>query len=152
MNSHLALILLVSVTAAAEDSTIALGKALYERPGSCITCHQANGQGIPSVFPPLAGSEWVTGDKATLIRIADFGLEGEITVGGQAYHGYMMGQRAQNNDIELAALLTYIRKSFGNNADAVQTDAVTKQRLRDATRDNKPWTAKELQPATTKSP
>lgn len=144
---HLALLFLAAVVPA-EDKPVNPGKALYERAGSCIACHQANGQGVPGAFPPLAGSEWVTGDAATLIRIADHGLEGEITVAGQPYRGVMPGQGTQYDDLELAELLTYIRKSWGNNAKGIGKDTVAEQRRLDAKRDEKPWTAEELRPGT----
>src|SRR3546814_618651 len=55
----------------------------------CVACHQAGGQGLPGVFPPLAGSEWVTGKAALTVQIVLHGVAGELTVKGTQYNGMM---------------------------------------------------------------
>lgn len=112
------LIALTSLTlsnAFAED-----GKALY---ATCAACHQAEGQGIPGAFPPLAESEWVNGPVENLIRIQLRGLTGPITVKGVEYNSVMPAQ-AQQSDEQIAAVLTYIRSSFGNDSGPVTADQV----------------------------
>ena len=89
----------------------------------CISCHQGDGQGDGSRFPPLAGSEWVTGDKQRLIRVIVNGLEGEITVKGQPYNGIMPAHSFLDDD-EVASVLTYIRQNFNNDAREIQAEDV----------------------------
>ena len=93
-----------------------LGKTQYI---VCGACHGQNGEGTP-IGPPLAGSEWVTGPAENLIRIQLRGLEGPITVKGVTYDiPGGMAPLAYQNDEQIAAVLTYIRNSFGNSAPAV---------------------------------
>jgi mono/diheme cytochrome c family protein len=94
------------------------GAAIYQR---CVTCHMADGAGMPGAFPPLAGSEWVTGPASRPIAIVMHGLQGEITVKGTKYNSMMMayGTGVPMNDDEIAAVVTYIRSNFGNSASAV---------------------------------
>lgn len=89
----------------------------------CGICHQANGRGASGRFPPLAGTDWVTGDKERLIKILLNGMEGSIDVNGEVYVG-LMPQHSFLSDEELAEILTYIRQNFGNKASAVTTNEV----------------------------
>lgn len=109
----------------------------------CSSCHQAQGQGVTGTFPPLAGSEIVTGDKGRVIRVILNGLMGEVEVKGVTYSGVMPPWGTSLKDDEIAALLTYVRSNFGNKASAISADEVAK--VRAATKDRKqPWTADEL--------
>jgi cbb3-type cytochrome c oxidase subunit III len=109
----------------------------------CASCHQASGQGVPGAFPPLAGSEWVTGDEARLVKIILHGVTGEIDVEGEIYAGMMPPWGGALSDAEVAAVATYVRSNFGNKAPAVTVDTV--KRLRDQYKSRKtPWTAQEL--------
>jgi mono/diheme cytochrome c family protein len=92
----------------------------------CSVCHQRNGRGNDR-FPPLGGTDWVTGDKATLIGVVLNLLSGEITVKGKSYTNRMPKLHMLKDD-EIADILTYIRQSFGNNASAITPDEVTKVR------------------------
>ncbi|MGJ8657893.1 MAG: c-type cytochrome [Akkermansiaceae bacterium] len=98
---------------------------LYQ--AKCFACHQANGAGLPNVFPPLAESEWVNGPAENLIRIQLRGLMGEITVKGAKYNS-VMPPNATMTDEEIATILTYVRSNFGNKAGAVTADMVKKLR------------------------
>jgi glucose/arabinose dehydrogenase/cytochrome c553 len=89
----------------------------------CTGCHQRNGMGDAQRFPPLGGSEWVTGDKKRLIEVMLKGLEGPIEVKGQAYNN-VMPQHSFLKDEEVAEVLTYIRSSFGNASSAVSKEEV----------------------------
>lgn len=100
------------------------GKAHYAK---CLACHQANGQGIPNVFPPLAESEWVNGPAENLIRIQLRGLMGEITVKGKKYNSAMPAN-ATMTDKEIADVLTYVRSNFGNKAEPITPEMVKKYR------------------------
>lgn len=84
----------------------------------CAECHQKDGKGASGRFPPLADTDWVTGDKERLVKTVLEGLEGNIEVNGEAYNN-IMPAFGFLGDEEAASLLTYIRKSFGNNASAI---------------------------------
>lgn len=134
----------IAITAAGNDPRIA-GKAVYD--SICVACHQPTGLGLTGAFPPLAGSEWVNAPKPDrLIRIALHGLEGPIQVKGALFPGAvpMPAQKDNLTDEKIAAVLTYIRSEWGNQASAVSVEEVT--RIRTATTSRaKAWTAKELQ-------
>lgn len=102
------------------------GAALYA--SLCVACHQASGQGLPGVFPPLAGSEWVQGKDSTVAAILLHGITGELTVKGTKFNGAMPPFKEQLNDDQIAAVLTYIRSQWGNTGAAVEADTVAKVR------------------------
>lgn len=104
-----------------DPAVMAAGKASYML---CGACHGQNGEGGP-IAPPIAGSEWVTGPVSNLIRIQLRGLVGPITVAGKEYNmpGGMAALSYQTDD-QIAAVLTFIRNSFGNKASAVKPEQV----------------------------
>ncbi len=102
------------------------GAAIYA--ARCAACHQSNGAGIAGVFPPLAKSQWVLGESRRLASIVLQGLQGEIEVLGQKYNGVMPAFRDVLSDAELAAVLTHVRSSWGNESPPV--DAALVERLR----------------------
>jgi mono/diheme cytochrome c family protein len=107
------------------------GKAIYSREGYCNTCHQPDGAGLsPSGFPPLAGTAWVTGSDERLIKLVLNGLHGPIEVLGQKYGGQvpMTPFGGMLKDEDIAAVLTYVRNSFGNKASVISEDRVKKVR------------------------
>lgn len=110
--------------------------------GTCAACHQASGVGSPGLFPPLAGSEFVTGDAGRMIRIVLKGLSGPVTVKGSRYNGQMPPWQ-QMSDAELAAVISYVRSSWGNAAGAVTAADVAAERAASAAHAG-PWTAAEL--------
>ncbi len=98
------------------------GKEIYSRDGYCATCHQPDGKGLSaSQFPPLAGTSWVTGSEDRLIKVVLKGMMGPMTIQDKTYSGQapMTPFGGLLNDDEVAAVLTYVRKSFGNEAPAV---------------------------------
>ena len=97
------------------------GKKVYDQ--YCLVCHQANGQGVPNAFPPLAETEYVNGDTDRLIGIVLNGLTGEIEVNGETYNGVMVAHNFLT-DNEVADVITYVRSSFGNNSPAVTPEQV----------------------------
>lgn len=104
----------------------------------CVACHQASGAGLPGVFPPLAGSEWVNGKESVVAQILLHGISGSLTVKGAVYKGEMPTFQAKLSDAEIAAVLTHIRSSFGNAAGKV--DAALVKAEREAHKDRKlPW-------------
>jgi len=111
-----------------------VGAEVYRREAHCITCHQADGLGLPAAqFPPIAKSEWVNGSPERLIRITLHGLMGPIEVNGVKYPGQVpMTAFKGLSDQELAGVLTYVRNSFGNQATPITPAQVAKER--DATK------------------
>ena len=89
----------------------------------CAACHQATGLGIPGVFPPLAGSEWVRGSEKVLVLIPLHGISGALQVKGASYHGTMPSFDTLS-DAEIAAVLTYVRSHFTNAAAPVSPATV----------------------------
>lgn len=89
----------------------------------CGTCHQQNGKGAQGRMPPLAASDWVTGNKERLIQVVLNGLQGSIKVNGDTYNSVMPPHSFLSDD-EIAIILTYIRESFGNKASAVSAKEV----------------------------
>jgi mono/diheme cytochrome c family protein len=118
-----------------------LGKRVYDT--TCITCHQANGLGVPGQYPPLAGSEWATGSEERVIRIVLHGLNGPITVEGKEYNN-VMAPLGSLKDEQIANVISYVRASWGNTASEVQPETVAKVRADTASR-NTFWTAAELE-------
>ncbi|GEO20116.1 cytochrome c [Cyclobacterium qasimii] len=113
-----------------------MGKAIYSREGFCITCHQPDGKGLSaSGFPPLAGTRWVNGNEERFIKIVLNGIMGPIEVLGKEYPGQvpMTPYGGMLNDKEVAAVMTYVRNSFGNESSAISPDKV--KAVRAATKD-----------------
>lgn len=117
-----------------------IGKRVYN---SCMACHQATGSGIAGQFPPLAKSEWVQGDEASLVRILLQGLGGPVTVLGKTYNGAMPAWGSKLSDEQIAAVLTYIRGSWDNGAAPVSAAKVAEVRSFTGKRDQV-WTADQL--------
>jgi len=96
------------------------GRGVYET--VCGVCHGSDGLGKPGQAPPLAGSEWVAKDVTSLARIPLAGLNGPVQVKGVEWNLAMAPMGAGMSDADLAAVLTYIRESWGNNFGAVSAD------------------------------
>jgi mono/diheme cytochrome c family protein len=117
------------------------GAQVYQ--ANCASCHQAQGEGLPGAFPPLAASEWVIGEARIPVKILLKGLTGPITVKGQSYNGVMPSFEAVLNDAEIAAVVTYIRSHWGNQVNEVGESQV--KALREELKGrSQPWTADEL--------
>ena len=95
----------------AEPSLAELGKSIY---ANCQPCHQASGLGIPGQFPTLVGSDWVAGSEKRLIAILLKGLNGPVKVNGAVYNGAMPAWEKVLSNKKIAAVLTYVRASWGN--------------------------------------
>jgi len=115
---------------------------------SCSVCHQPNGQGLAGVFPPLAGSDWISGDADILAALVLHGLQGSVVVNGTTYNGVMPPQGGVLEDPQIAAVLTHVRSSWGNKAEPVTAEAVEKIRV--AYPNHEPWTKAKLEAAFTK--
>jgi mono/diheme cytochrome c family protein len=86
---------------------------------NCSSCHQADGEGVPGAFPPLAGNPTVTGNPVAVIAIVKHGIGGKIAVNGTAYSGIMPPWAGLISDEDIAAVVTYIRSSWHNRASPV---------------------------------
>jgi mono/diheme cytochrome c family protein len=121
------------------------GRAVYNKP-TCVACHQANGEGSPGQFPPLAGSDWVNeAEPGSIIRLVLNGLQGPITVKGLSFNNTMVPWNILS-DQEIAAVLTYVRqnKDWGNNAPAVTPAQVKAVRDKIKKTHPGPFTPEEL--------
>lgn len=120
---------------APEIDVIAVGQSLYAQ--ACIACHMPTGQGVPGTFPPLAGSDWVSGDEERLIKVVLHGLQGPITVSGVDYPGvapmpaFGAGSTYNWSDEKIAYALSYIRQEWGNTSGEITPEQVTT--IREAT-------------------
>jgi mono/diheme cytochrome c family protein len=120
-----------------------IGKKLYG--GNCANCHQASGQGQPGAYPPLVNSEYVLGSKERLAAILLKGLQGPVTVVGASFGTQVMpAQETILTPEKIANLMTYIRGSWGNTANAVTTDEVNAAKTK-FTPHSAPFTEAELQ-------
>ena len=121
------------------DGLVARGRRLY---GHCMTCHQATGRGLPPVYPPLDDSPFVTGSPERLTRILLHGLQGRIKVDGRVYN-QSMPAAPYTSDVDLAAVMSYIRQAWDNIADPIEPEFVAK--VREDTKGRvQPWSPEEL--------
>ena len=102
-------------------ASMARGSVVYKN--VCLTCHQADGGGVPNMNPPLIKTSYVLGAKPQLIGIVLHGLKGPNDIDGQTYNNNMPAQ-AYLTDLNVADVLTYVRNSFGNKASAIGPDEV----------------------------
>lgn len=102
--------------AGAVAASVTRGKAIYT--ANCLTCHQVDGGGVPNMNPPLTGTKWVKGPKQTLVQFVLKGSKGQVEIDGATFHNTMPAQAHLTNE-QLADVLTYVRKSFGNKASAL---------------------------------
>jgi len=137
----IAALLAVPFSVLAEDfdvkASVTRGQPLYMQ--TCIACHQPTGMGLPGAFPPLAGSEYVTGSPRRLVAMMLKGLQGPITVKGVTYNNIMLALDLQfpvlKDDAKVADVANYVRNSFGNTStEAVTTALVTEVRTKWASR------------------
>lgn len=116
------------------------GSELYQM--YCASCHQPGGGGVPGQFPPLARTDWVTGDKGRLIRTVLHGIQGPVMINEMRYDELMPGHPFLDDD-DVAALLTFIRNSFNNAAAPVHESEV--ELVRELEPRETPWEAAVLE-------
>jgi mono/diheme cytochrome c family protein len=126
-----------AATATAAPVAVADGAQIFA--SRCASCHQANGAGLPNVFPPLAHSEWVNGDAKMIARILLLGVNGKLTVTGAVFSSTMPSFGATLSDAEIAAVASYVRANFGNHSAALTADIVRAERASLGSR-TAPWT------------
>ncbi len=121
------------------------GENLYEM--TCLACHQPEGKGLPGVYPPLAGSEWVRGDAARLIKVVLHGLSGPVTVAGQQFgsgpNAVPMPALGGLSDEQIADVLSFVRQQYGAQSSAISPDQVKAVRTETTGRAT-PWIPAEL--------
>ncbi|MES2921343.1 MAG: PVC-type heme-binding CxxCH protein [Verrucomicrobiota bacterium] len=111
---------------------------------ACIECHQAKGEGVPDTFPPLDGSEWVSGNPRTLLRVMLGGLAGPVEVKGVKYNSVMPGH-SHLPDEQIAAIASYVRHSFGGKKEQPFPAEQVKALRPDVEKRNfTPWTVEDL--------
>lgn len=112
---------LLSCRSGPDPDVLAQGQRVYQE--YCLSCHQASGRGVPGMTPTLVESDWVSGDEERLIRVVLEGLEGPIEVNGESFRG-VMGAQPFLTDDEVAAALTWLRQTFGNQAPPISAERV----------------------------
>ena len=104
---------------------VASGADIYKQ--TCITCHQANGEGIPNTYPPLAKSDFLSDKEKTIGQVIK-GHSGEIIVNGKSYNNIMPPQ--QLSDEEIASVLTFVYGNFGNSGGTITPQDVKATRAK----------------------
>ena len=136
-----------SLAPSAEELLVARGKQIYSK--SCVACHQANGAGSGTDIPPLAGSEWVKGDPATIVAITQKGLIGPISVAGKIFGAGTMTPAGETLSAdELAAVISFVRTEWGNGGSTIGVDVVNEARKKvDESDQSGQWEVKTLKAA-----
>lgn len=99
------------------------GKKIYE--ANCVTCHGNNGEGSPSIFPPLAKSDYLMSNTTRAIKQIHFGLSSKIIVNGKTYQGNMPASGLSPQQI--TDVMNYITNSWGNkNKETIKLKEVKK--------------------------
>ena len=126
---------------AAQLKEYELGFEVFRRDAHCSTCHQTNGKGVPNIYPPLEmkNNPWLTESDERLIKIVLKGLWGPFQLKGQTFDPSkgvppMPGFGPLASDKEIAAVINYVRNSFGNEAEFITAAAVAKVRKATASR------------------
>lgn len=103
------------------QKSIIAGKKVFVK--YCISCHQADGSGVPNMNPPLIQTSFVLGDKEKLIKIVLNGLK-NLDIDDQSYNNPMPALGTVLKDQQIADVLTYVRNSFGNKASGITAEEV----------------------------
>jgi mono/diheme cytochrome c family protein len=118
-----------STTEQSQDLKEAVTEDLSTHPGfkvynqQCLPCHQADGSGVPNMYPTLHNTDWINGDNATLINIVLNGLDTEIEVNGE-YFKTSMAPLKHLNDQEVSDVLNYVRKKYGSDKTEITVEEV----------------------------
>jgi len=125
------------------DDPIKRGADVYK--SICSPCHQPNGMGAKGQFPPLAGSDWVnTEGPNRILRIVMKGLNGPLEVNGEPWNAVMPGfGDVIPSDEDLAAVVSFVRNSWGNEASICTPEQAAAVRAEIADR-SLPYSASEL--------
>ena len=117
----------------ADKKQYIIGAEVYQREAHCGTCHLAHGKGNGVTYPSLVGSPWVNGSEDRLVKMALHGMWGKIQVHGKTYDPArgvppMTAFRDLLKDDELAAVLTFVRNTWGNESSVISADTVKRIR------------------------
>ncbi|WP_419800802.1 c-type cytochrome [Mucilaginibacter sp.] len=115
----------VAAAAIVDKASVANGLIVFTQ--NCVSCHQADGGGVPHMNPPLIKTPWVLGDQTRLINIVLNGFKEDVEINGDRYSNVMPAFNYLK-DQEIADVLTYVRNNFGNKASAVTVKKVTATR------------------------
>lgn len=121
-----------------------LGREVYFREGICATCHGADGLGVPGQYPRIANTFWINDREDRLIKILLHGFVGPVDGASETYPDTMEPLGGKLDDREIAAVLTFVRSSWGNVGGPIDPRAVTNLRRKYASR-TEPWTARDLE-------
>ena len=110
-----------------KEEQIKAGQVLFT--GTCSVCHQANGEGLANVFPPLAKSDYIAADPKRMVDVILHGLSGKVTVNGAEYNSVMPPMN-QLTDDEVANIATYVLNSWGNPGGVISKDDAAKSRAK----------------------
>jgi len=100
------------------------GERVYKE--YCATCHQADGSGVPGMYPPLSSNEYIR-NKDQILRVVLDGMKGKVEIDGEVYNNFM-APHSHLTDLELASVISYVRASFGNSLDPVTIEEVAAAR------------------------
>nr|WP_231617429.1 PVC-type heme-binding CxxCH protein [Novipirellula aureliae] len=119
--------------------TYLLGSQIYQRESHCATCHLTHGQGNANVYPSLVDSPWVTGDEERLVKLSMHGLWGKLSLHGKTFDPArgvppMTAFQSLLTDEELAAVLTFVRNTWGNEASPISAQTVERIRAETSSR------------------
>ena len=119
-------------TAGQDDPAFKKGQTVYNT--YCIACHMADGNGVPNLNPPVASTDswkndWVNGDKDRIIDQVLNGGSEPVTLNGETYTGVMTPHNFLSDE-DIAAVLTYVRGSFGNTSGPVTVEEVAAARAK----------------------
>lgn len=145
----IAFLLALATTAFAQDDikvSADRGKMVYMT--TCMACHQLTGLGVPGAFPPLAKTEYVSGDARRVVAIALKGILGAITIDGKVYATGMpqpdLTFPVLKDDAKIADVLNYVRTSFGNEVKEAITPAFVAEVRKEFAERKTQWTEAEL--------
>ncbi len=124
-----ALVLVSSATMRAQDKAALMAKGQKVYNEYCKTCHQANGQGLGAVYPPLAKSDYLKSTPMPkIIKEVVKGKSGKIKVNGKEFNGVMAPMPKKYTDEDIAGVITYVYNSFGNSGPVVKPADVKKHK------------------------
>lgn len=108
-------------------ASITRGQVVYAK--YCLTCHQADGSGVPYMNPPLIRTKWTLGSKTVMIQQILKGSSGKVEIDGDTFKNTMPPLKTLT-DQQIADVLTYVRNNFENKASAVTTAEVKAVRVK----------------------
>lgn len=124
-----ALVIGFSIAAQADDKAKLMARGQQVFTEYCKTCHQANGQGLGAVYPPLAKSDYLKSTPMPqIIKEVVNGKSGKIKVNGKEYNGVMAPLPKKYTDEDIASVITYVYNSFGNSGPTVTVADVKKHK------------------------